>query len=368
MNNLDDVINPDSYILIEHDQSNLLNFHKQMCMTKYHTPSNAYELLLKMDKLFEDDFMNTPYHFYFTIENPSNNEITFSFKSRNFPNHITSGSSPEVFYFTKNYTIEPHKSRTINSSLTFEKNNNEIEGGYFIISGEKGKSTKPYYWPLKEINNGRLEKLTNMEIILESDFPVGISSFSLMRRRNLVNSSYLGNKCNVKNREGEYNGKCGDGYYCDQEINGTECKQCENRQCKSCDIESQQCTQCFIISVDGQWNPPGGKGTNLNCDLDYIDITKVKINGQRKIEVPPAIHWRVTFDFWIWISDTSVLSDSQVNMNIIYKDFLSITLRCLPEGLRIYATPIEWLYEYPTMDEMNPDTDFYKDNILPYIN
>ena len=38
------------------------------------------------------------------------------------------------------------------------------------------------------------------------------------------------------------------------------------------------------------------------------------------------------------------------NMNIIYKDFMAITLVSTQEGLKIYATPIEWLYEYPTVD------------------
>jgi len=445
--NLEDAEDKESYILIDHDQTNLVNFHKKMCMTNNHNITNynhgEYELLVKMDNLFEKDFLSTPHHFIFTVENPSNETVTFSFKTRNFVNiteemnttleewgpnisqcieeeeeevtdkpekekekekeddktEPSDGSTispntditkenedletdtpttkpttepcereiillnetflnwteeypiPEVFYFTKNYTIEPHQSLTINVSLTFEENDNKSEGGYFIISEETGKSEEPFYWPEIYENNGKSEKLTNMEIILESDLPVGLSSFSLMRRRDLETDSYLGKKCNVKNRENVLNGKCGDGFYCDRDINGTECKQCQEKKCKSCDIISQKCTECFLISVDGQWNPPGGKGDDLSCDLDYIDITKVKLNERKKIEVPPAIHWRVTIDFWIWISDTSVLSDSEINMNIVYKDFLALTLRCFPEGLKIYATPIEWLYEYPTWDE-----------------
>ena len=51
-------------------------------------------------------------------------------------------------------------------------------------------------------------------------------------------------------------------------------------------------------------------------------------------------------DFWIWISDGNVLRDSKANMNIVYKDFMAITLRCTQDGLKIYATPLEYLYEY----------------------
>ena len=393
----EDIGSKTSYILIEHDQTNLINFHNQMCMTKPLEASynhGEHEVLIKMDRVFEEKFLETPHHFIFTIENPSNDEVTFSFKARNFINFteemtdkITETETvecpeveeenddnsdstedestkeetpaepcvtdvekvinwtetypiPEVFYFTNNYTIEPHSSRIINASLTFEKNKNDTEGGYFIISEETGqKSEEPFYWPGIYQNNGKIEKLTNMEIILESDKPVGISSFSLMRRRDFEESSYLGEHCNNKYINDILNGRCGDGFYCQNPINGT-CEQCTNRLCKNCGTDKKTCTECFMISVEGQWNIPGGKANSIACDLDYIDITKVLINGGNKIEVPPAIHWRVTMDFWIWISDTSALSDANINMNIVYKDFMALTLRCFPEGLRIYEKTI----------------------------
>ena len=54
VSNINDVTNPNSYILIEHDQSNLLSFHRKMCMTKQHPISEynhgEYELLIKMNK------------------------------------------------------------------------------------------------------------------------------------------------------------------------------------------------------------------------------------------------------------------------------------------------------------------------------
>ena len=462
--NLADVGDKESYLLIEHDQTNLVNFHKKMCMTAAHNQTNynhgEYELLIKMDKLFEEEYLDKPVHFIFTVENPSNETITFAFKSRNFVNFteemnytivewgpnisqcieeeeeevtdvpekekekeeekdepkktdddtdsmesdITKENDaleeekepetvkptqepcerdwiivnetylnwtetypiPEVHYFSNNYTIEPHQSKVINLSVTFEKNTNETEGGYFIVS-ETGKSEKPFYWPEIYPTNGKIEKLTNMEMILESNLPVGLSSFSLMRRRETEESSYLGKKCNVENREKVLNGKCGDGFRCEKPKNGTKCERCENKLCKNCDYDKTKCNECFMISVEGQWNT---RGTDLACDLDYIDITKVRINGGKKIEVPPAIHWRVTMDFWIWISDTSVLSEAEVNMNIVYKDFIAFTLRCYPEGLKIFATPIEWLYEYPTSDEdeLTKTKKYYKDYMVDFKN
>ena len=359
--NLDEADGKDSYVLIDHDQTNLVNFHKKACMTKQHNETKynhgEYELLIKMDKYFENDFLKTPHHFIFTIENPSNDDITFAFKARNFINtseemsttELTWGPNtsqcveeekepeddtddsnnsdadnsddstdndpdppdpdddptkppcerdwiviketlitwteeypiPEIFYISNNYTIEAHKSMIINISLTFEINNNNSEKGYFIISSDTDKSEEPFYWPEavdEYIGNGKNEKLTNLEIILESDLSLGLSSFALMRRRDLEESSYLGKQCNIIKNDIS-NGKCGDGFFCQS---NNECKQCENKECKNCDEATQQCTECFLTSVEGQWNPPGGKGTNLKCDLDYIDITKVKINGQKK--------------------------------------------------------------------------------------
>jgi hypothetical protein len=277
----DDSPRPDSYVNISQSETNLVNLHKQICKTKQHTLSNynhgEYELLLKMDSAFEEENLKTPHHFYFTIENPSNENVTFALKVRNFVNTTEemyanvsdwivnqdcvtttpattppppspSPSSPEgddsdrnetteepvttepekvpttepatteppcewyilnytdvfwneeyaipeIFYLTENYTIEPHSSMKINLSLTFKKNDNETEGGYFVISGETGESEEPFYWPEILEGNGKLKKLTNMEIILESDLPVGLSSISLIRRREFKDeSSYLGDK------------------------------------------------------------------------------------------------------------------------------------------------------------------------------
>jgi hypothetical protein len=257
------------YVMINHDDTNLVDLHKKVCNTEKIPPSNFsygdYELLLRMDKTFEDDYLKSPHHFYFTVENPSNENVTFAFKVRNFvntteemyanvsdwiinqdcvtttpattppapttppPTPPTSPSGdeaekdktsdeiditepenvpttepektpttepatteppcewyilnytdvfwseeyaiPEVFYLTQNYTIEPHSSMKINLSLTFEKNRiNTTEGGYFVISSETGQSDKPFYWPeIIEKDNGKLKKLTNMEIILRSE-------------------------------------------------------------------------------------------------------------------------------------------------------------------------------------------------------
>ena len=261
---------------------------------------------------------------------------------------------------------------TINLSLTFKKNDNATEGGYFVISGDS-QSEEPFYWPeIIEKDNGKLKKLTNMEIILESDLEVGISTFSLMRRKENIDQSYLGVNCNVDTNQGILNGKCEDGFVCNSATNGTKCEQCEKFMCKECDTKSGRCTKCFLISPEGQWNPAGGSKKYLDCDLDYIDITKVIINKGKPIQVPPAIHWRVTMDFWLWISDASVFSldDKKTNMNIIYKDFMAITLIVTKtEELKIYATPIEWLFEYPTWDEdiQGKDHYYYKTHVLPNI-
>ena len=90
ISNLDEIPTEENYIILEHEQSNLINLHKQMCMTKNHSLSKynngEYELLIKMDKTLDLNYIGKPHHFYFTIENPSDDNITFAFKVRNFKN------------------------------------------------------------------------------------------------------------------------------------------------------------------------------------------------------------------------------------------------------------------------------------------
>ena len=54
-----------------------------------------------------------------------------------------------------------------------------------------------------------------MEIILESDLSVGLSSYSLMRRRNVEGESYLGEKCSYYDNINKkvLNGACGDVFF-----------------------------------------------------------------------------------------------------------------------------------------------------------
>ena len=55
-----------------------------------------------------------------------------------------------------------------------------------------------------------------MEIILESDLSVGLSSYSLMRRRKKETESFIGDNCNYNNTEiGKkvLNGACGDDFF-----------------------------------------------------------------------------------------------------------------------------------------------------------
>ena len=158
---------------------------------------------------------------------------------------------PELFYLTDNYTIEPHSSMTINISLTFKKNDNETEGGYFVISGETGESEEPFYWPEILEDNGKLKKLTNMEIILESDLPVGLSSYSLMRRKEFKDeSSYLGDKYSYYDNTNKkvLNGAYGDGYFCNNIKTCIKCSKKECKEIKNISVNADSIKQLFNFS------------------------------------------------------------------------------------------------------------------------
>ena len=82
-----------------------------------------------------------------------------------------------------------------------------------------------------------------MEIILESDLPVGLSSYSLMRRREFKDeSSYLGDKYSYYDNTNKkaLNGAYGDGYFCNNSKTSTKCskKECKEIKDKSVNVDS----------------------------------------------------------------------------------------------------------------------------------
>lgn len=129
--------------------------------------------------------------------------------------------------------------------------------------------------------------------------------------------------------------QCRDAYGC---ISG-QCQACDI-QCKTCSgTSTAQCTSCFATSVSyNQLSIPTGP-----CIMDFVDFSK--FTDPIVIQVPPAIHWRVTLDFWTFIHDTAAYGNTAVNL--IFTDFLSISITqnsLNNNNVDIYCTPIEYMY------------------------
>lgn len=78
--------------------------------------------------------------------------------------------------------------------------------------------------------------------------------------------------------------------------------------------------------------------------MDFVDFNKM--NTPLTIaNVPPAIHWRTTMQFWVFVHDTRKFGN--VAINVIYQDFMTISIvnnQISNLDIDYICTPIEFLY------------------------
>jgi hypothetical protein len=109
-------------------------------------------------------------------------------------------------------------------------------------------------------------------------------------------------------------------------------------QCRTCSAAGPgNCTRCYQSST--LWDQISI--TAGNCPFEFVNFNL--ITDPITFLVPPAIHWRVTMDFWTFMHDPSTFTTKTIN--IIFKDFLTVSI--VPNNtvdLDVYCVPIEWLY------------------------
>ena len=106
------------------------------------------------------------------------------------------------------------------------------------------------------------------------------------------------------------------------------CQECTDPACEKCENNKSICSKCPSTSTT--WNE-----LNLDqngCTFDYPDLSKFSDitfvtnqndkTGQEQGQVPPAIHWRVTMEFWTYINYPKKIMGK--NLHIIYKDLVGL--------------------------------------------
>ena len=81
--------------------------------------------------------------------------------------------------------------------------------------------------------------------------------------------------------------------------------------------------------------------------MDYINFQFTTFTTI--ITVPPAIHWRVSMDFWIFVHDTGKLSNAAnvlTASHVTYSDFMTLSFvqGSSNYDLMFICTPIEFTY------------------------
>ena len=204
---------------------------------------------------------------------------------------------------------------------------------------------------------------SNLEIQLWSEEnKLYVASYSMAFDREKNENNYAGcipnNNIDKDKRtcKDTYLRTCREGYGCnDTDSLESECVKCKKLTCSSCRKDVSKCTKCFPIAKDGFWNVMETDNEIL-CDFNFVDISKFKVsNDNNRInDVPPAIHFRVTMEFWIFVANPKEFEKKDENeenkfVNIIYKDFMVISFIKTEENnlLDVYCIPLEYIYKFP---------------------
>ena len=182
---------------------------------------------------------------------------------------------------------------------------------------------------------------SQFEIILEAENDLYVSSYSMTYKRNKPEELKYNGDDRPTSKDNCTNGQvCIEHYGC---INN-KCQKCQDIACEKCSGSTSHCDKCYAIAEN--WN---GLGTENNCKiLNFIDLAKFSMNEKNIIieNVPPAYHYRVTMEFWIYVNYPKLMNNTF--MNIIFKDFMAISIQKLNDNsLEVFCVPIEFLYNFP---------------------
>ncbi len=355
---------PELLKVIDSDETNIPSepyikvdkkYHNHKSLYEYSCPTIDNRILIPMD---ENIIIGQKYVYYFNVVNPSDLTVKFKFQAYTIKTSFTTmrGNILEsksyvdkTFPLTNLIEIEPHSVLKVPFEITFNSLSQYGTLPFYkgkITSNITGQSNEEYYH--SNVSSWR-QNLNNyieysypiysaLEIELESDNQLYISTYSMMYKRpNKDVLNYIGN-----NNSCDLGEVCVEGYGC----NSNNCVKCNKYTCSGCLNNINNCTKCFPISKNGQWNV-SETNQNITCDLNFVDITKFDISFNDKKQVPPAIHFRVTMEFWMFVASPKLIEYRFAN--IIYKDFMVISL--MPETgenlMNVYCIPLEFIYKFP---------------------
>lgn len=293
-------------------------------LTNPTTPANNCDFKL----LYDDPTLSMKYTIRMRFRNSSNKASTtdllfYSSKGTTFLIDNLTFNIEDVI----EYTVKVYRE---NSQLKFYKSGDNFSvlystplGATFYDNTNFGAYSFGIRF-VKNPNNMINGDIMITSVIVTSNLPNGVRSTS----GSFTNSCSFGRVCIP-------------GTYCD--ILQNACRPCDY-QCKDCfSGQSNACKSCFPTSPDFDkiFAAP------QKCTFDYIDLSKYE---NFNFLVPPAINFRVTFEFWFWIHDTTKFYNSNYvpAFSIIYKDFMTIAIFPNSNNIDIDAVcyPMELNYSY----------------------
>ena len=209
------------------------------------------------------------------------------------------------------------------SNIVFNINNTPSKYKLIEIDIEKYNSNK-----LKFGYEGNYQNLSGekFNIIFKTSSELIISNYRITLQDSIINPSYTFNgnpDCDNSNNP------CLNNYIC----NGGKCVECHSSCLKCLNLEYNKCTLCNYLT------PYSGFNDGI-CKIGYIDLNKF---NNFNINIQPINTGRLTFGFWIYISN--ILNDDNNIFHVTIEDFINISILIENNIINAYCIPHENLFK-----------------------
>ena len=76
--------------------------------------------------------------------------------------------------------------------------------------------------------------------------------------------------------------------------------------------------------------------------MDYLNL---RYYNDATVQVPPAIHYRVTIEFWTFIHNPLIIGNNVANL--VYNDFITVSLSTSANtnDVDVFCTPLQFIYQ-----------------------
>ena len=344
----------DDQMAIIKKSTNIPKLYDQLCV-------GNNDCLIRLNIFFSFDPSSISYRFRLMFFNTGNNKIQYRIQLR-LKRTSTILFSPinqniDPFVIIRNSEIDGNSLKTHDFTLTMFDPTIGFDGLIIKkilerkieyvdnIGGGAGTMVGIYF--LNKAETRLSEENLVIEIVNESCWRgynnLGLAAYTMFAIGS-VSGDYNGGtlNCDLRNETfgNDFRYYCKENFGCFRFITPLlvyyeDCAQC-NIGCKECIGSPGNCNQCFRNSINYKRSTASG-----SCTFDHFDVTTF---SNFKMEVPPAIHYTITMQFWTWVNNPAGLV---FPLFLVYTDFVTIAIehKKFSSSFYIKCVPLEFVYK-----------------------